>query len=280
MTSDTLDLTALEQRLPELRSQFAAAQPFPHIVLDDVLSDQTYRAACEEFERLDTATWKNYVHVNERKHAHVDPERWGEQLAAVCATLQGERFVRFLEQLSGFESLHADPEMDGGGLHRMAPGGHLNIHADFTAHHRHAHWQRRINVLLYLNPGYEEAWGGELELWSRDMTTCEARVAPIGNRMLIFRTDAYSYHGHPEPLRFPEGRTRQSMALYYFSEEDEPIVRATNYRARPGDGAKALAIRLDTYVLRGYDALKRRLGWGDATVSRVLGAFDRRVRRR
>ena len=57
-------------------------------------------------------------------------------------------------------------------------------------------------------------------------------------------------------------------------------MRATNYRARPGDGAKAVAIRLDTYVLRGYDALKRRLGWGDAAVSRVLGAADRRFRRR
>ena len=60
--------------------------------------------------------------------------------------------------------------MDGGGLHQTMRGGHLNIHADFSTHHAHENWARRVNILLYLNEEWREEWGGELELWDQDMT--------------------------------------------------------------------------------------------------------------
>ena len=69
--------------------------------------------------------------------------------------------------------------MDGGGLHQTLRGGHLNIHADFTTHHVHEHWARRVNILLYLNEEWHDDWGGRLELWDRDMTACQGpRHAP------------------------------------------------------------------------------------------------------
>ena len=49
------------------------------------------------------------------------------------------------------------------------------------------------------------------------MTHCEAKVAPIFNRVMVFGTTDFTYHGHPDPLRCPEGMTRKSLALYYFS---------------------------------------------------------------
>ena len=70
--------------------------------------------------------------------------------------------------------------MDGGGLHQTLRGGHLNIHADFTTHHIHETWARRVNILLYLNEEWHDEWGGQLELWDRDMTACQDRVAPRG----------------------------------------------------------------------------------------------------
>ncbi len=44
----------------------------------------------------------------------------------------------------------------------------------------------------------------------------------MANRVLIFTTDGTSFHGHPEPMRCPEGVARRSLALYYFSVEDDP----------------------------------------------------------
>jgi hypothetical protein len=112
------------------------------------------------------------------------------------------------------------------------------------------------------------------------MARWEKRVAPLRNRVLIFNTDMDSFHGHPDPLTTPVGVARQSLALYYFTEEDAPVVRSTEYRARPGDGAKRALIYADKQALRGFDWAKRRFNIGNDTVSRVLGVVERLRRRK
>ena len=42
-----------------------------------------------------------------------------------------------------------------------------------------------------------------LELWDREMRRCVVKVPPLFNDALIFRTDEISYHGFPDPLRYP-----------------------------------------------------------------------------
>ena len=150
--------------------------------------------------------------------------------------------------------------LEGGGLHQSSTGGFLNIHADYTVHPHERSWQRRANLILYLNDDWHPEYGGDLELWSADMKQCVEKVAPIANRAIIFTTDVDSFHGHPEPMRCPEGAARRSLALYYFSVEEDPLVRSTEYRSRPGDGTHAIMIFVDTQLLRVDDWSKRRLG--------------------
>ena len=68
------------------------------------------------------------------------------------------------------------------------------------------------------------------------MTHCDAKVAPIFNRLMVFGTTDFTYHGHPNPLRCPEGMTRKSLALYYFSNgrptEEVTGEHTTVFRAR------------------------------------------------
>ena len=160
-------------------------------------------------------------------------------------------FVSFLEGLTGIDNLFADPSLEGGGLHQSTTGGYLNIHADFTVHPHHRNWRRRVNLLLYLNEDWHPGYGGDLELWTTDMKRREKVIAPLGNRTVIFTTDADSFHGHPEPMTCPPGVARRSLALYYFSLEDQPLVRSTEYRARPGDGVHSAMIYADKQLLRG-----------------------------
>lgn len=272
------DLDRIERDLPELCARYRAATPFPHVVIDDFLSPDAFARAKDEFPGAD-GDWINYLHVNERKYGNVDLATWGPTLRAVAGQLMSERFLRIVAHLSGFEALHADESMDGGGLHRTQRGGHLNVHADFTAHHREPTWRRRVNVLLYLNDEWPPEWGGDLELWSPDMRRCEQRIAPLGNRVVIFTTDRRSYHGHPEPLACPAGVARRSLALYYFEEQTHPVTRSTDYRARPGDGAKAMAIYADKLALHAFDVARRRFGLSDQLASQVLERLGRRGRR-
>lgn len=271
ITQDPLDLAPLEAQLPQLAADYAAAEPYPHIVLDDVLHPEALAAVLREFDAISTGSWTNYLHLNERKYANTRPDTWGPTLRTVADAFTSERFVAFLSQLTGIPGLMADDSMDGGGLHRSMAGGFLNVHADFTAHHSKPGWHRRVNLLLYLNPDWQPEWGGELELWSADMSRCVSKVAPIANRVLLFTTDERSYHGHPDVLRFPEGLARQSMALYYFTQDTSLHARATDYRARPGDGGRRALIYIDKKALQVYDVLKRRFRISDGAASRALG---------
>ena len=69
------------------------------------------------------------------------------------------------------------------------------------------------------------------------------------------------------------------MALYYFTEEDHAVRRSTNYRARPEDGWRKLAIGADRVALDLYDRAKRRLGISDEKVQAVLARLHR-IRRK
>ena len=279
MNAPFVDIARLRRDLSGKSAAYAAAQPFPHIVLDDVLTPEAFDAAASEFPGIRDEFWKGYLHVNETKYANKLPDTWSPTLQAVAREFCSDEFVAFLAELTGIEDLMPDWTMDGGGLHQTLRGGHLNIHADFTTHHGHENWARRVNILLYLNREWPLEWGGQLELWDADMTACQAKVTPAGNRMLVFTTSFDSFHGHPDALTCPEDVARRSMALYYFTEEQDAVRRATNYRARPDDGMKRVAIWADCKALDFYDRAKRRLGVSDEKVSALLTRIDR-VRRR
>ena len=279
---EAFDLDDLRDRLDDLRVEYGDADPFPHIVIDDVLPRSVFEAAMAEFPAVDDESWTGYLHVNETKFANPRHHEWGPTLQSVAEELCSDDFVKWLGELTGFEHLKSDLTMDGGGLHQTLRGGHLNVHADFTTHHRNHRWRRRINILLYLNESWEPEWGGALELWDRNVRSCVRKVQPVGNRLLIFTTSGDAYHGHPDPLECPDGVARRSMALYYFTEEIRPVRRPTTYRPRPGDGIKGLAIWADRTALRLYDTAKTRLGLSDRLVSGLLRrgyGLTRRLRR-
>jgi Rps23 Pro-64 3,4-dihydroxylase Tpa1-like proline 4-hydroxylase len=103
------------------------------------------------------------------------------------------------------------------------------VHADFNRHEK-LNLDRRLNLLLYLNRDWKEEYGGHLQLWTRDMGRCVVKVLPVFNRCVVFSTTDFSYHGHPDPLTCPPGRTRKSIAMYYY----------TNGRAGGGALGRAL----------------------------------------
>lgn len=264
-----------EPQLPELTARYRNALPFPHIALEDLLESEAAKAAMHAFPKVKDQGWIHYVHVNEKKHGLNKMDRLPPYLRSVIQELNSDQFVKWLERLTGIEGLRADDMLEGGGLHQSQRGGFLNIHADFTVHPHKRNWKRRVNVLVYLNKNWRIEWGGDLELWERDMSACGQKIPPLFNRCVIFNTDEDSYHGLPDPIQCPEEETRKSIALYYFTvEEKAPSLRTTNYRARPTDGAKGIAIWLDKQAISAYTRVKRLFGINDDFMSRVLNLFS------
>ncbi len=265
-----------QSEMPFLLKRYRSAEPFPHIVLDNFLNPETAEKAAAEFPPIGSEEWIHYVHLNERKFGNTNLRSFTPTLRVIVEELNSPRFIGFLSELSGIEGLFADKSLEGGGLHQSPRGGFLNIHADFNVHPHHRDWRRRMNTLIYLNKDWKNSYGGHLEIWDKGMKKCVHKVSPILNRCVIFNTNEDAYHGHPEPMTCPEDVTRKSIALYYFSKEERaPKVQSTEYKARPGDGIKAVGIYLDKMLVRGYDAVKRRLNLSDDFASNSLKAIDR-----
>ena len=281
MSSDTspnfsaLNIEDLRERFSVLKTEFATAHPYQHVVVDNFLPENVFQQAMTDFDVVSKEQWTGYLHVNERKFANSNPDTWGPTLQQIANELNSPEFVSLLEELTGIPNLLIDPTFEGGGLHQSLRGGFLNMHADFTVHPHQRQWKRRLNLLLYCNETWLPEYGGGLELWDATMSHAEKVVQPLGNRVLIFATDATSFHGHPDPLQCPDGVARRSMALYYFTYEDKPNVRSTEYRARPNDGSKGILIYLDKMTLRIFDKAKRRLGISNSFANRVLRLVDR-----
>lgn len=249
------DPAALKEIAESHAESYRTARPFPHVVIDDLLPDDVVDALIEEFPDPNRQVWRAYDDPYERKLEGTDTTTMGDVTRAVFAEFNSAPFVNFLEQLTGIEGVITDPHLYGGGLHQIEPGGFLKVHADFNWYDR-LKLDRRLNLLLYLNRDWDEAWGGHLELWDAAMTRSEARILPVANRCVIFSTTSDANHGHPDPLRCPADRTRRSMALYYYSNGRPAAELArehgTNFAPRPGEGWRrpttAVEVRLKRWI--------------------------------
>jgi hypothetical protein len=222
----------------ELSNQYATADPFPHIVIDDFLPAAALRKVAETFPKAGEIDWHRSVNPRQKKLAAEDETLINEDARWLLYQLNSATFMKFLEMLTGIEGLLPDPYFAGGGLHQIERGGYLKIHADFNRHPAFK-LDRRLNLLLYLNEDWKEEYGGHLELWNKDMTHSVRRILPTFNRCVIFNTTDLSYHGHPEPLTCPIGMTRKSLALYYYSNgrPDGEVAdeHGTLVKPRPGE---------------------------------------------
>lgn len=264
--------------LPGLARQYRENHPCPHILLPDFLDPETALAMANEFPQPTSDAWTQYKHANENKLGMPKRELFPPTIGAVVDELNSPEFVAWVSQLTGIPNLMADPMLEGGGLHQSGFGGYLNVHTDFSKHHFHTNWHRRVNLILYLNPAWDEKWGGSIELWEKSsdgkMTRCGAKYPPLLNHVLIFTTDERSLHGFPDPLTCPEGQVRKSLALYYYTLDtrEDFSGHSTDYFARPQDGwGKAAMIWLDKKAVDLYSRAKARFGFSDEFASKVLG---------
>jgi hypothetical protein len=231
-----------------IKHAYEAARPFPHVVIDDFLPAKVAEAMLAEFPEPEEIEWEHsYADRLEVKLACADQTKFGLTIRYVLHELNSSAFVTFLERLTGVDGLIPDPHLSGGGLHQILPGGYLKIHADFNWYAR-MRVDRRLNLLLYLNREWSEDFGGHLELWNEQMTTCAKRILPIFNRCVIFSTTDHSYHGHPDPLTCPPGRARKSLALYYYSngrpEHEHSPSHSTLFRERPMEAPEEEILRI------------------------------------
>ena len=80
-----------------------------------------------------------------------------------------------LTSITGIETLLADPDLAGGGMHVTSPGGRI-------------------------------------ELWDQQVSQCVQSLAPVLNRCIVFETSERSFHG-VTPVRSPHPTFKSAIGI-------------------------------------------------------------------
>jgi hypothetical protein len=211
------DLDRLERETDGFSAEFRRARPFPHVVLDDCLVLDA--STVESFPDVDWPHWQRLGTYEPGKMTCQDrrvfPDPWGE----LVDELNAPRTLAFLEKVTGIKQLIPDPYLEGGGLHLSTAGGSLRMHTDFHIYTR-LNLYRRINLILYLCPGWSAADGGELEL-KHARHDAREMVKPAWGRCVVFETNDVSVHGFTQPIA--SGKHRRSIAMYYYTANEAGV---------------------------------------------------------
>ena len=218
-----IDLTISDK----LSTTYKSNKPFPYIIIDNFLPDFIAKECINEIHNHDLWYHDGLEFVQEYQQnkffypiEHTSLEEFKSKLPItklVLDYLNTAEFIDYLGKLTGHKNLHRDPALMGGGIHRIKRGGKLSVHKDYQEHPE-SHEIRVLNLLIYLNQNWKSEWGGNLELWSMDLSHKVVEVEPLFNRAVIFDIND-APHGHPIPLNSPENIDRFSLALYYFVDE-------------------------------------------------------------
>lgn len=210
------------QNIRVAAKNFIENKPFPHIVVDNFFNIEFATLLAAEFPDFESDTWFEYSNAIEEKKALNNWNLFPPNTYQAFTYLNSQEFVDFLgENLYEDRFLTSDPGLHGGGWHIHKAGGKLNTHLDYSIHPK-LQQQRRVNIIMYMNPDWDEKWGGDLGLWDNESSKAPGKlivsIPPLFNRAVIFDTTHNSWHGLPEAITCPQNQYRKSLAVYYLCE--------------------------------------------------------------
>ena len=266
ISADTLASSAA------LREAFQHAKPFRHVVVENFLAASACEALLRDFPRFEDKYARD-------EHGGIGRKAVVERAANVsafyrsfCEYINSPPFLSAMSAMTGIDQLIADPTLFGGGTHENLAGQGLDVHIDFNIDERRM-LHRRVNLLIYLNEEWDEAWGGAIELHSDPFNPRVDEVKsflPLFNRAVIFETNEYSWHGFRR-IELPPDKahlSRKSFSIYLYTRDrpaEEVVAPHTTFyvpqplppHLRPGhtltdDDVRELDIRM-----QGRDGLLR-----------------------
>lgn len=253
------DFKYVDSRFAQSADDYANAEPFPHMVFNDLFDASLLRKVSIEFPDP-IAMNGRFRGVEQGGKSYLQNfDDLGPNSQKLVAALNSGPFLRSLSKLTSISNLISDPYLAGGGLHQTSRGGRLKIHADFNFH-TELKLARRVNVLIYLNENWDVNWGGNLELWDQAMRRPVVSVPPFFGTVVIFTCTNTSFHGLPDDLKCPEGMFRKSVAMYYYTvPEENTVIHSTLWQERPHENfmdSPLVRIRNSApYFYRGFRTL-------------------------
>jgi Rps23 Pro-64 3,4-dihydroxylase Tpa1-like proline 4-hydroxylase len=221
----------LEANKEAMRQEFLNKRPFPHIGIDACCDKEKIDALYSKIPEIQTES-ADYIFAKNKFEKSRFTEL-GPEFQELYDDFTSERFRDWLCYVTG-EDIFVDSKFYGGGIHQGKKGSFLDMHADFNYHPLEETWFRNLNLLLYLNKDWKPEYKGHLRLEHKD-TGEKTEVEVPFNRLVIMLCRGYTLHGY-DPINFPEGKYRTSIAAYAYTLHENQVeaARTTEWKIEAG----------------------------------------------
>ena len=197
-----------------LNNRFVGTPPFPMIVLDNFLPEDFASSMATECESIPLQHWTEFTRkgsfmreCKRLEHAPVAFDFVNQMHSALG--------MEWMTSITGIKDLIPDPYLTGAGYSRSFRGDSLQLHSDFNWNDQ-IKVHRMLSFIIYLNPNWQEEWGGSLEFTDFNKEKVIQSVPPLFNRAIIWRYHKRGFHGYPHPLTCPENMSRNTFRLFYY----------------------------------------------------------------
>ena len=274
----------LNHQVDELAARFREREPFRHVVIDDFFSPAYCAQLLAQFPAFERGKARNENGGVGNKSTIERIRGLGPAFSALDNLVQSSEFLALVGRITGIPDLLYDRWYFGGGTHENRNGQDLDAHVDFNRHPIEK-WHRRLNLIVYLNHEWNDAWGGSLELHSDPRAPDDriTTITPLYNRGVIFETTEWSWHAFPR-IDLPAGKqdlTRKSIALYFYTK-DRPAdelagIHSTIYVDQPLPERFQPGMTLDAADVEELHVLLKRRDQHSQRLYREISALTNKV---
>lgn len=246
----------LEADIDSLKAQFAASiDKIGYFYVDDLLpaeiADRIYRAFPAPEKMMVKRSLREY------KFVAAQMDNYDPILEEAIYAFQAPRVVDLIRDICQMKSAYPDEHLYAGGISMMGDKQFLNPHLD-NSHDKDRDRWRVLNLLYYVTPDWNEASGGNLEIWPDGLAKPQTTIHSKFNRLAVMATHGSSLHS-VSPVQ--SDRFRCCVSNYYFS--DEPLketdkFHVTSFRGRPEQPVVDAVLQADALVRSGVRKIFRK----------------------
>ena len=194
----------------------------------------------ENLELRDTFREKKYTSQSFKSQILID----------ITYAFQEINVVKAIGEVTGIDHLIPDKSLYAGGISRMDKGHFLNPHID-NSHNANRSLYRRLNLLFYVTPGYEESFGGHLELWDKKAKS-PIKIGSPFNRLVVMETNKNSWHSVDPVISDVK---RCCISNYLFTEKspnNNDYYHVTSFIGRPNQKFRRAYGRFDNFLRNAF----------------------------
>ena len=182
----------------------------------------------------------------EKKCTSKDFDNFDPILKKITFALQDSRVIELVSKITLIKDQIPDPTLYAGGLSSMNFGHHLGPHID-NSHDASRKYYRTLNLLYYVSPDWNINYGGNLELWDKNVSqnvTIESKF----NRLVLMETTPSSWHSVSKVVI---DKSRNCVSNYYFSSfspTQKDYFNVTSFNGRPEQTLLRFFSKCDNFV--------------------------------